>query len=184
MDSKADNVAQEYKKALGDKLEIVTAFSRQSSKKVYVQHRLKERAQEVQELLGQRAYFYVCGDAANMAREVHAVLTQIIAEGRGLSEAKAEEVVKKMRASNQYQVCALGIHPIPPFMAHPMTDPDDATGGRLVVDCKRRFVCLFWHLWDMADKYLFYWRGVRRRLLSLCGLRLLAKLRRSSRCAI
>lgn len=52
-----------------------------------------------------KAYFYVCGDAANMAREVNAVLAQIIAEQRGISEAKAEEIVKNMRAANQYQVC-------------------------------------------------------------------------------
>jgi NADPH-ferrihemoprotein reductase len=69
-----------------------------------VQHRLKERAQEVNELLEQKAYFYVCGDAANMAREVNAILIQIIAEQRGVPLAKAEEVVKSMRATNLYQV--------------------------------------------------------------------------------
>lgn len=93
----------EYKKALGDKFEMITAFSREGNKKVYVQHRLKERAEEVNELLKQKAFFYVCGDAANMAREVNTVLAQIIAEGRGVSEQKGEEVVKHMRAANQYQ---------------------------------------------------------------------------------
>ncbi|KAF7561726.1 hypothetical protein G7046_g2428 [Stylonectria norvegica] len=93
----------EYKKILGDKFELITAFSRQGTKKVYVQHRLKERAKEVSELLSQKAYFYVCGDAANMAREVNTVLAKIIAEGRGVSEAKGEEIVKSMRAANQYQ---------------------------------------------------------------------------------
>lgn len=100
---------QEYKKILGDKFEIITAFSRQSSKKVYVQHRLKERSAEVNELLQKKAFFYVCGDAARMAREVNAVLAQIIAEGRGVSEAKGEEVVKSMRAANQYQVRFLSL---------------------------------------------------------------------------
>lgn len=69
-----------------------------------MQHRLKERAQEVNELLEKKAYIYVCGDAANMAREVNTVLAQIISEKRGIPEAKAEDVVKNMRASNQYQV--------------------------------------------------------------------------------
>lgn len=55
-------------------------------------------------MLSQKAYFYVCGDAANMAREVNTVLAQILAEGRGVSEEKGEEIVKNMRASNQYQV--------------------------------------------------------------------------------
>ncbi|KAI0840991.1 NADPH-cytochrome P450 reductase [Hypoxylon sp. FL0890] len=94
---------EEYKKALGDKFELITAFSREGPKKVYVQHRLKERAQEVNELLEKKAYFYVCGDAANMAREVNTVLAQIIAEQRSISETKAEEIVKNMRAANQYQ---------------------------------------------------------------------------------
>lgn len=83
---------------------MITAFSREGPKKVYVQHRLRERAQEVNELLEKKAYLYVCGDAANMAREVNTVLAQIIAEKRGIPETKAEEIVKNMRASNQYQV--------------------------------------------------------------------------------
>lgn len=40
-----------------------------------------------------------------MAREVNAVLGRILAENRGITEAKAEEIVKNMRAANQYQVC-------------------------------------------------------------------------------
>ena len=89
---------------MGDKFEMVTAFSRDGPKKVYVQHLLKTRGKEINELLEKKAYFYVCGDAANMAREVNAVLAQILAEQRGISEAKAEEIVKNMRAANQYQV--------------------------------------------------------------------------------
>lgn len=88
---------------MGDKFEMITAFSRDGPKKVYVQHLLKERAVEIDALLQQKAYFYVCGDAANMAREVNTVLGQIIAEQRGVSEAKGEEVVKAMRTSNTYQ---------------------------------------------------------------------------------
>lgn len=83
---------------------MVNAFSRDGPKKVYVQHRLKERSKDINELLQQKAYVYVCGDAANMAREVNTVLGQIISEERGIPEAKGEEVIKNMRASNQYQV--------------------------------------------------------------------------------
>ncbi|CAJ2513687.1 Uu.00g018060.m01.CDS01 [Anthostomella pinea] len=94
---------EEYKNALGDNFEMITAFSREGAKKVYVQHRLKEKAQEINELLLKKAYIYVCGDAANMAREVNTVLAQIIAEQRGVPESKGEEIVKNMRAANQYQ---------------------------------------------------------------------------------
>lgn len=38
-----------------------------------------------------------------MAREVSIVLGHIIAEKRGISQEKAEAVVKSMRSGNQYQ---------------------------------------------------------------------------------
>ena len=99
----ANTYSQEYKSALGDSLEVVTAFSRASAQKVYVQHRLRERAAEINELLLQKAYFYVCGDAANMAREVNTLLGKLIAKYRNVEESRGEEIVKAMRASNQYQ---------------------------------------------------------------------------------
>ncbi|KAL4972332.1 NADPH--cytochrome P450 reductase [Aspergillus desertorum] len=92
-----------FQDQLGDSLKIITAFSRESEKKVYVQHRLKEHAELVSELLKQKATFYVCGDAANMAREVNLVLGQIIAAQRGLPAEKGEEMVKHMRSSGSYQ---------------------------------------------------------------------------------
>jgi NADPH-ferrihemoprotein reductase len=97
-------ISQQYKADLGDNFEFITAFSRDGPQKVYVQHRLKENAKLVNELLEQKAYFYVCGDAANMAREVNNMLGKIIAEERGLSESRGEEIVKAMRSANQYQV--------------------------------------------------------------------------------
>ncbi|KAJ5712501.1 hypothetical protein N7493_008969 [Penicillium malachiteum] len=92
-----------YQEQLGDSLKIITAFSREGAEKVYVQHRLKENAPLVSELLKQKANFYVCGDAANMAREVNLVLGHIIAEQRGMPAEKGEEMVKHMRSSGSYQ---------------------------------------------------------------------------------
>lgn len=88
---------------MNGQFDIITAFSRDQAEKVYVQHRLKEHAEEVNKLIEQKAYFYVCGDAANMAREVSSVLGQLIAEQRGVPKQKGEEIVKSMRAANQYQ---------------------------------------------------------------------------------
>ena len=82
---------------------MVTAFSREGPEKVYVQQKMKERAAEINKLLEQKAYFYVCGDAANMAREVSDILCQIVSEQRGVPKQKGEEIVKGMRAANQYQ---------------------------------------------------------------------------------
>ncbi|KAJ5873785.1 Oxidoreductase FAD/NAD(P)-binding [Penicillium soppii] len=92
-----------WQEQMGDSLKIITAFSREGSQKVYVQHRLKENAELVSELLKQKANFYVCGDAANMAREVNLVLGHIIADQRGMPAEKGEEMVKHMRSSGSYQ---------------------------------------------------------------------------------
>merc|ERR1711939_325688 len=95
---------EQYTADLAGQFDLVTAFSRANpAHKIYVQHRMKEKAAEINSLLEQKAYFYVCGDAANMAREVNEILAGIIAEKRGVSKAKGEEVVKRMRASGQYQ---------------------------------------------------------------------------------
>ncbi|KAH0612685.1 uncharacterized protein H6S33_009065 [Morchella sextelata] len=94
---------KEYAAKLGDSFSLITAFSREGSEKVYVQHRLSEHAKEVNALLAQGAYFYVCGDAAHMAREVNSTLGKIIASERGLTEAQGEDIVKRLRSSNLYQ---------------------------------------------------------------------------------
>ncbi|CRG86611.1 NADPH-ferrihemoprotein reductase [Talaromyces islandicus] len=92
-----------YQEQLGDSFKLFTAFSREGPQKVYVQHRLRENAALVNDLLQQKANFYVCGDAAHMAREVNTVLGQILAEKRGISSEKAEELVKHMRSNGTYQ---------------------------------------------------------------------------------
>ncbi|KAJ8107936.1 hypothetical protein OPT61_g8522 [Boeremia exigua] len=94
---------EQYKETLGDNFVLHTAFSRDGPKKVYVQHQMEEYGEEVNKLLEQKAYFYVCGDAAHMAREVNTLLGKIISKYRNVSETKGEEIVKAMRASNQYQ---------------------------------------------------------------------------------
>ena len=83
---------------------MVTAFSREQEKKVYVQDKLREKADEVYKLINDdKANFYVCGDAARMAREVNDVLVDIISSKRGVTKQKAEDAVKSMRSSQQYQ---------------------------------------------------------------------------------
>ena len=82
---------------------VFNAFSRESSKKVYVQHLLKENAKFANDLLQQKANFYVCGDAAHMAREVNEVLAEVISEQRGVDKEKAEAIVKSMRSMGVYQ---------------------------------------------------------------------------------
>lgn len=95
---------QTYAQKLGSTFSLFTAFSRENpGKKIYVQERIKEQATLINDLLLQKGHFYVCGDAANMAREVNALLGQIIGEQRGIGTEKGDQVVKQMRAGNLYQ---------------------------------------------------------------------------------
>ncbi|RMZ86682.1 hypothetical protein DV736_g6092, partial [Chaetothyriales sp. CBS 134916] len=87
---------EKYKEALGDKLIIFNAFSREQAEKVYVQHLLKQQSKLVNDLLLKKANFYVCGDAANMARAVNDELIQIVASQReNVDEKRAEQIVKE-----------------------------------------------------------------------------------------
>jgi sulfite reductase (NADPH) flavoprotein alpha-component len=80
------------------------AFSRDQEHKIYVQHRMLERAKELWSWLQGGAYFYVCGDAARMAKGVHSTLITIAQQEGGLSlEAATEYVnVTLMRTERRY----------------------------------------------------------------------------------
>jgi len=94
----------QYGEQLGDKFKLVTAFSRETAKKVYVQNKLVEHAEEVNKMLQDGAYLYVCGDAARMAREVNITLGKLIAEQRAIPESEGEMIVKRLKTANMYQV--------------------------------------------------------------------------------
>ncbi len=80
------------------------AFSRDQAQKIYVQHRMMENSKEVWAWLQGGAYFYVCGDAKRMAKDVHQTLIDIAVKEGGLSaEAAAEYInVTLMRTQRRY----------------------------------------------------------------------------------
>ena len=80
------------------------AFSRDQAQKIYVQHRMLEQAKDLWDWLQKGAYFYVCGDAKRMAKDVHQTLIQIAQKEGGLSpEAAAEYInVTLMRTERRY----------------------------------------------------------------------------------
>ncbi|KAI8391203.1 uncharacterized protein BYT42DRAFT_556024 [Radiomyces spectabilis] len=82
---------------------IITAFSRETDAKVYVQHRLKENGAEMWDLLEKKAYFYVCGDAKRMAKDVSQTVMEFAKEFGGLDDAKATEYVDMLRKTGRYQ---------------------------------------------------------------------------------
>ena len=63
-----DELEQYQKDGVITKLD--TAFSRDTDKKVYVQHKMTENSKELFEWLSNGAYFYVCGDKERMAKDV------------------------------------------------------------------------------------------------------------------
>nr|WP_321451108.1 assimilatory sulfite reductase (NADPH) flavoprotein subunit [uncultured Carboxylicivirga sp.] len=82
---------------------IDVAFSRDQQEKVYVQHRLLEKAQEVYNWLEQGAYIYVCGDKDYMAKDVRAAFVEILSKQGNISEAEAEEKLLELRKLKRYQ---------------------------------------------------------------------------------
>jgi sulfite reductase (NADPH) flavoprotein alpha-component len=80
-----------------------TAFSRDQAKKVYVQDRMQERAKKLYEWLERGAYFYVCGDATRMAKDVELALLDVIAKGSNGTLEQAAEYLAAMKKQKRYQ---------------------------------------------------------------------------------
>ena len=80
-----------------------TAFSRDQAKKVYVQDRMQEHAAELFAWLERGAYFYVCGDATRMAKDVEMSLLDVIARGSNGTLDHANEYLQTMKKQKRYQ---------------------------------------------------------------------------------
>ncbi|MTT31771.1 assimilatory sulfite reductase (NADPH) flavoprotein subunit [Terrilactibacillus sp. BCM23-1] len=79
------------------------AFSRDTDKKVYVQHRMLEKSKDLYEWLEKGAHVYVCGDEKHMAKDVHQTLLTIIEKEGNKSPEEAENYVASMRKEKRYQ---------------------------------------------------------------------------------
>jgi len=95
----------EWKKFLaeGRVARVDLAFSRDQAKKVYVQDRMREAATELWTWIKGGAYFYVCGDAHRMAKDVDLALHEVIAQQGGMDAAAAADYVKQMKKDKRYQ---------------------------------------------------------------------------------
>lgn len=97
-----------YEEELTEKLEKGTlhklslAFSRDQKEKLYVQHLMLQEGAELWKLLDEGGYFYVCGDASRMAKDVDAALHQVVQEHGGKSEEEAVEFVKQLKKDKRY----------------------------------------------------------------------------------
>ena len=78
------------------------AFSRDQRAKVYVQDRMREHGARLWDWLREGAHFYVCGDAARMAKDVERALIDIAALHGNLTPEAAVQFVKKMTSDKRY----------------------------------------------------------------------------------
>ncbi len=80
------------------------AFSRDQAEKIYVQHRMREQSRELWDWIRNGAFFYVCGDARHMARDVHQTLIEIASQEGGMTAESASDYVNTtlMKTEKRY----------------------------------------------------------------------------------
>ena len=78
------------------------AFSRDQEEKIYVQNRMLEKGAELYAWLQEGAYFYVCGDASRMAKDVDAALYEVVRQAGGLSGERAAAYIDQLKKENRY----------------------------------------------------------------------------------
>lgn len=79
-----------------------TAFSRDQKAKTYVQDRMMEHSKMLWEWLQEGASVYVCGDATQMAKDVHSTLCSIAEREGSMSAEKAQEYIAILKEQHRY----------------------------------------------------------------------------------
>jgi sulfite reductase (NADPH) flavoprotein alpha-component len=93
---------QDYlKRGVLSKLDV--AFSRDQAQKIYVQDKLRLKAEEIWTWLQQGAYLYICGDGNKMAKDVHQALLDIAQQQAGFTVEQAEQYFDDLRQAKRYQ---------------------------------------------------------------------------------
>ncbi len=94
----------EWQDALKDRslTRLDVAFSRDAPEKVYVQDRIWEQRRDLIEWLDGGAYFYICGEAKAMAKDVRAALVRAYADVKSISAEAAEQAVDVLDRDKRY----------------------------------------------------------------------------------
>ena len=88
--------------ATGALSDIDLAFSRDQEEKIYVQHKLKTKADKFIERLDGGAAIYVCGARDPMSRDVEAAILEILRDNKGLTAEQAEDYLADLAEQNRY----------------------------------------------------------------------------------
>ena len=86
----------------GSLTKLTTAFSRDQTHKIYVQHRMIEEGAQLWQWLDEGGIFYVCGDKTRMAADVDAALHAVIHQHGGKTEEEAADYVEQMKKEHRY----------------------------------------------------------------------------------
>lgn len=85
-------------------LTLFTAFSRDQEDKVYVQHRIRENAEFLMDLIAnKKACFYIAGNAKEMPSSVRDALKSVFQQQGAVSAEDAETMVQAMEQSGRLQ---------------------------------------------------------------------------------
>ena len=79
------------------------AFSRDQQEKIYVQHRMLEKAAELYQWINGGAFIYISGTKDPMGKDVENVLLQIIADQGNKSAEKAKKYLEKLKNEGRYE---------------------------------------------------------------------------------
>lgn len=78
------------------------AFSRDQDEKIYVQDKMRENGAEMFAWLERGGYFFICGDAYRMAKDVDVALHQLIEKHGKMSEEESINYVNKLKKEKRY----------------------------------------------------------------------------------
>ncbi|XP_041914936.1 NADPH-dependent diflavin oxidoreductase 1 [Alosa sapidissima] len=83
---------------------LSTAFSRDQEDKIYVQHRVREQAKLLWDLIANKnAFFYIAGNAKQMPTGVCDALKEAFQTEGGVSDSEAQEMLDALEKSGRFQ---------------------------------------------------------------------------------
>jgi len=103
--SKTDFIYEDEIKAMqasGLLTKLDLAFSRDQKQKIYVQDRMLEQGELLFSWLENGGYFFICGDALRMAKDVDKALHLIIEQHGAMSEEEAAQYVVQLKKQKRY----------------------------------------------------------------------------------
>ncbi|MCG8579213.1 MAG: flavodoxin domain-containing protein [Bacteroidales bacterium] len=83
--------------------ELNTAFSRDQAEKVYVNHIIEEKAEDMLSWIDNGAVVYVCGSKDKLATSVRKSFVNILSKYKSVSSVEAQRQLDELKANKQFQ---------------------------------------------------------------------------------